>query len=308
MDIDAAVAEWNDAGVVVLPAFLDGTDLAGAVAELPTMFPTGPEFHQQIDEERNERFRDEFAGIDSFPFAGSALSVLSVHPKLISLARSLLRVDDLRVYSIEAWAKYTGAADYEQPLHRDYLNHTLLVPSDDPRFRQVEMFVYLVDVPAELGAPAFVAQAVTPDVPALPNWYPRVDTEPDADNPAWTSTAGRPDLYDAEMVASGPAGTVVAYTTSTFHRGRQLTEPEGARFTIHVNFRPAQADWAARRSWVEESLDPNWQTFLAAASPDQLSLFGFPPPGHPYWSEQTLAGVALRYPRLDLAPWRLALR
>jgi hypothetical protein len=33
-------------------------------------------------------------------------------------------------------------------------------------------------------------------------------------------------------------------------------------------------------------------------------VLGFPPPGHPYWTAQTLAGVAARYPMLDLSPWR----
>jgi hypothetical protein len=33
---------------------------------------------------------------------------------------------------------------------------------------------------------------------------------------------------------------------------------------------------------------------------------GFPPPGHPYWNEATLVGVAARYPGLDLKPWRSA--
>jgi hypothetical protein len=33
-------------------------------------------------------------------------------------------------------------------------------------------------------------------------------------------------------------------------------------------------------------------------------VLGFPPPGHPYWTEETLTGVAARYPMLDLSPWR----
>ena len=33
-------------------------------------------------------------------------------------------------------------------------------------------------------------------------------------------------------------------------------------------------------------------------------MLGFPAPGHPYWTAQTLAGVAARYPMLDLSPWR----
>jgi hypothetical protein len=39
------------------------------------------------------------------------------------------------------------------------------------------------------------------------------------------------------------------------------------------------------------------------ASAGQLELFGVPPPGHPYWTERTLQGMAERYPGLDLSPW-----
>ena len=36
----------------------------------------------------------------------------------------------------------------------------------------------------------------------------------------------------------------------------------------------------------------------------QLALFGFPPPGHPYWTPQTVAQLAARYPGLDTRGWR----
>jgi hypothetical protein len=35
-------------------------------------------------------------------------------------------------------------------------------------------------------------------------------------------------------------------------------------------------------------------------------LFGFPPPGHPFWTEATLTGMAERYPGLDLSAWTAA--
>ena len=47
--------------------------------------------------------------------------------------------------------------------------HTLTVPADDLRFRQLEMFVYLVDVPGELGPPAMVSRTRTTGLPAKPN-------------------------------------------------------------------------------------------------------------------------------------------
>lgn len=37
----------------------------------------------------------------------------------------------------------------------------------------------------------------------------------------------------------------------------------------------------------------------------ERDLFGFAPPGREYWDEQTLADVQRRYPRMDLAPYRL---
>ena len=50
------------------------------------------------------------------------------------------------------------------------------------------------------------------------------------------------------------------------------------------------------------------QTLLASAQrPRDLELFGFPPPGHPIWTEDLLRTTALRYPNLDLTPWRSAL-
>jgi hypothetical protein len=35
-------------------------------------------------------------------------------------------------------------------------------------------------------------------------------------------------------------------------------------------------------------------------------MLGFPEPGHRYWNEETLQGVARRYPLLDMTPWRQA--
>jgi hypothetical protein len=49
--------------------------------------------------------------------------------------------------------------------------------------------------------------------------------------------------------------------------------------------RPGTSSYTARRH-------ANW------------ALFGFPPPGHPYWTPKTLTGMQQRYPGLDLTPWR----
>jgi hypothetical protein len=305
VDLNSAAQHWQTHGFVILPGFVPAGELKPALDELPAMYPTADGFHDGTDERRNRFTVDEWAGIDSFPFGSTELSLLAVSDRIAGLAEALLAEPDLRISSAEAWAKYTGAAAYDQPLHRDYLNHTLMVPADDPRFRQLEMFVYLVDVPEELGPPSMLSLTQTTRLPAKPNWFPR-SSGADAEE-GWVDTAGNPDLYEAEVRASGPAGTVVAWAPETFHRGTALALPRGTRYTIHLAYRPASAEWAQRMAWANISHEPAWYEFVYRATPRQLALFGFPPPGHRYWTETTLAGTAQRYPSLDLTPWRAAL-
>lgn len=285
-----ALVHWEAHGFVILSRYVPLQELALAQRELALLFPTPEEFHDGVDEPRNAKYRgDEFAGITPFPFASVELSLLAVHPRVVALAEALLGTEDLRLYSAEAWAKYTGAADYDQLHHRDYLNHTVLVPTEDPAFRQVEMFLYLSDVPEQLGPPHFVSKARTQGAAALPNWLSRDE---------------RPDWHATEVSGTGPAGTVVAYSIGTFHRGTALTGPRGARYTIHLSYRAATTEWANRNAWANQSHEPAWYGFVARASVRQLLLFGFPPPGHLFWTEATRAAMALRYPKLDLAPFR----
>lgn len=304
MDLDAAKRSWLADGFVVLPGYLPASDLDPAVDELGLLFPSAEEFHEGADPERNARFIGvEFDGIDSFPFASPALNRIPVCDALVSLATTLLGAQDIRLYSAEAWAKYEGAADYDQDLHRDYLNHTILAPSAAPAFRQLELFVFLSDVTVELGAPRMVPRVVGTDrLPAKPNFFPRAD--PGGTEEGFVSSTGRPDLYLEEVPATGPPGTVVAFQPQTVHRGAGITQPRGARFTMHLNYRPAAAEWAQRHAWADRSHDPHWYRFVEQATPRQLELFGFPAPGHPYWTPATLDGVGQRYPGLDMTPWR----
>ena len=298
--MDKGIADtWRTDGFVILPGYLSVEDLAPALDQLETMFPTPDGFHDDTDPRRARYVRDEFDGIDGFPFASTELSLLAVNPRVIQLAEDLLGEQDLRVYSAEAWAKYTGATDYDQDLHRDYLNQTVLVPSTADQYRQLEMFVFLTDVPEDLGPPHLVSQTHTTDLPANPNFYPRSGGEGD-----FVSVGDHADLYAVEQSGAGPAGTVIAFNTNTFHRGTALTRPRGARYSMHLNYRPAHVDWGQRMAWASRSHSPEWYRFVHRATPRQLELFGFPPPNHAYWTPQTLSGMEQRYPELDLAPWR----
>lgn len=300
VDLKDAARAWQADGFVILPEFIPTEELKSAVNELDLMFPSAEGFHNGTDPRRERFIDDEFAGIDSFPFASTEISLLAVHHRILALAEALLDDDDIHIYAAEAWAKYTGACDYDQELHRDYLNHSLLVPSTTPGCRQVEMFVFLNDVPEELGPPHLVSCKHTADLPAVPNWLPRSREE---SSWRYVDGSGRPELYQAEVSGAGPAGTVIAFEAGTFHRGTQLTAPGGARYSMHLGFRPSSLQWGQRVGWAAKGFTNEWGEFVARATPRQLQTFGFPPPGHPYWTAETLAGMALRYPALNLSAW-----
>ncbi len=66
--LDAAARNWRDNGLTILPEYLPSSELQQALAELPTVFPTPDEFHDDVDPDRNARYYDEFGGITDFPF------------------------------------------------------------------------------------------------------------------------------------------------------------------------------------------------------------------------------------------------
>lgn len=300
MDLREAARAWREDGFVILPGFIAPDELKPATSELELLFPSAEGFHDATDPRRERFVGDQFAGIEYFPFASTEISLLAVNQRILSLAETLLGDEGVQIYGAEAWAKYAGASDYEQDLHRDYLGHTMLVPSTAPEFRQLEMFVYLADVPEECGPAHLVSRKHTADLPAVPDRYLRPGLP---SRSRFHDDSGSPHLYGAEVSGAGPAGTVVAFEVGTVHRGTAMTAPRGVRYTMHLNFRPSGVQWGQRRGWAYIAGRDEWFRFVERATPRQLEVFGFPPPGHPYWTSETLAGMALRYPGLDLTPW-----
>jgi hypothetical protein len=286
-------ARWEGDGWCLLQGLLPPEAIAAAQAALPALFPSAEEFAADADPARNEPFRvDSHLVMPRFPFDDSALNDLVVHDRIIDLAEQLLGITDLRLYQAMLSAKYSEAASSdEQLLHVDYANHTLVVPRHEPGYQQLEMFVYLSDVTPDMAATRVVPRHMTADIPVERTYL----------NPAEYA-----DLYAAEVPASGPAGSVLAYRPDVYHRGVRITAPQAARFMLHVSYKPADTDWLGSFGLPNAGEDMSWHRFMQRTNERQLTVLGFPPPGHPYWTPETLAGVAARYPLLDLSPWRNA--
>jgi hypothetical protein len=266
--------------------------VTAAQGALPGLFPTAAEFAADVDPARNLPFRtDSHSVMPSFPFESSALNRLVLHDAVIDLAQEFLGLTDLRLYQGMVSAKYgNGAPDDEQLLHVDYGNHTLVVPRPEPGYQHLELFIYLSDVSESAGT-RLVSRRLTTGIPTERTYLSPVEYA---------------DLYAAEVPAAGPAGSILAYRPDVYHRGVRMPVAGEARFMLHVSYKPVGTDWLGSQAWPGAAEGLAWHRFMQETTERQLTVLGFPAPGHPYWTEETLRGVAARYPRLDLSPWRNA--
>ncbi len=276
-------------GYTVVRGFLTPNEVAAARANLLQYVPTAEELaatphrYGQIFEEP-ETLQQEF------PFAGDALNHVSTHPDLIAFVEQLLGTEDVRLSQAATWAKYAGTGgDYEQALHLDYQGNTLVVPRDDGAYRQVNMILYYTDVTDELGPTYVVPQEHTRDYPLWPTHRPRKKNA---------------DLYRHEQpVIAGP-GDLLVFSMRTWHRASDITADSGMRLSHHFIWRAGGKDYQGFHLWPKHGENPELQRFIETSTPRQREVLGFPKAGDPYWNDETIEAVKLRYPGMDVGVYR----
>ena len=161
---DAQLEELRTTGWVVCPGFLTPEELAAACREgvFESGLPRPDEYfaEQQASGGAGGEKRGQFDFFANFPFGSDAINRMLLHPHLIDAAQRFLG-GEVRFCKGELMGKYAGAADYEQTLHRDYGNHTLLVPRADREYTELTTFIYLSDVTVANGATALVPRTVS---------------------------------------------------------------------------------------------------------------------------------------------------
>lgn len=290
---DASLAEVREQGFTIVPEFLDSDELAAAQECVWNTFPRPADYH--TDPSAHPRLAtSQFAGLRLFPYEGWALNRLAFHPDLVDAVERYLATDDVQLYKIELWAKYSGATDYDQPLHRDFGNHSLVVPRHDGWAAQVTTFILLSDV-TELDGPTMVVPLQhSQDIPFVP----------DEIEPGWPFGLPRGSLAEFEVPVTGPAGSLFMYRTDVLHRGSNFRAEGRARIAMLADFQARGPAWMGKLAWPNHALSPWWVDTMARATVRERDLFGFPRPGDPYWNEQTLADVGRRYPPMDMTPYR----
>jgi hypothetical protein len=281
---DACLDEVRGRGFCLVEGFLSPGELAAARQALWLHFPQPEEFF--VDPSRFPEYNgDQFGGVREFPYRSWDLNHPAFHPDLVDAVERYLGTPDLHLYKVELWAKYGGAADYDQPLHRDYGSHSLVVPRVDGRYQQLTTFIFLSDVTVDDGPTRIVPFESGRDVPFTPLYIP----------------FGQ--LAEFEVPAVGPAGSLLVYRTDILHRGSNITGVGASRFSLLADFQVRGTTWGGKMAWPKQS-PQRWAKLMPQCSVRERDLFGFPRPGDAYWNEQTLADVALRYPGMDMEPYR----
>ena len=320
-----AVESWRERGFALIDGVLPHEPLERLRSHALATFPEPGSAEAQATA--------DFGSAFVFPSQEASFNEVTLHSRLLGAVSQLLdtAVDQLRLTQSNLWPKYgrteKSAGRYDnqdQRIHIDYPNHTLTHPAPWDRPEAVEMIVYLSDV-EECGGPTAVVPRDSASDPAY-RW-PIVDSPGIGDlryvndrESAETYfaehrpelAAWRQELYERERWARFRFGSVLFYRHDTWHRGTPMV-PGTIRLAHNITYRRAECEWIStlHEGWAWKMYRPDhfMERLIATASLDQRAVLGFPPPGSPYWCEETLAAVTARYGAwgFDPAPYADAL-
>lgn len=292
---DEHIEIWRREGAVMLPEFFTGEEIAAVTEDIERVFPgrqgAGEVLMQKETGEIGAFNQAQFKNFENIPFDCSpALNLLCVHPALVELARAALNTREIQLYQSQAWAKFTGEADFDQPFHCDFGNHTLTVPSEDECDNSITFLVYFTDVTEAHGPAHYVTKTDSARAGVLPATFN-------------DDLNLQEELSRYERSTAAPAGSVFAYGIDVYHRGTNLTLPGGHRYAVTSCFKRTGNEAIGYMAWQFQHTKP-WHRIFDHATPDQLSCFGVARPGDSFWTEGTLKAAQLRYPNWDMSLYK----
>src|SRR3954447_19922819 len=164
---DRCVTDLREQGYLLFEGFLSADELAAAQDALWLHYPRPADYFAD-PAAHGWLATDQWAGEVSGPWRSWDLNRLAFHPDLLDLAERYLGSTDLRLYQASVWAKFAGDVDYDQCHHRDFVNHTLVVPKRSSPGTQLQCWILLSDVGDDDGPTKVVPLPVGERVPYWP--------------------------------------------------------------------------------------------------------------------------------------------
>jgi hypothetical protein len=279
-------------GFVLIPHFLSSDELTRSQAEISLYFPS----HRELLN-TPQRY-SKLSRVSYFPFSGNTLNLTAVHLEIISFLERMYGFKDVRLSQSLIQVKYgrRSGMSIDQQLHNDaFGKHCLLYPRDDGMFRQIHMILYYSDVSENLGPTFVVSQCNTRDMFLITKSRSHMRERGEF-----------PELYELERPVLAGAGSLLIFTGRTIHRGSAIKADLGERYAQFISYHATAATWMPSQNWPGGLPNVNareMERFVESATPRQREVLGFPAPGHPYWNEETLRGVSVRYPKMDMSPY-----
>jgi len=291
---------WRRDGGVSIHNFFTPAEVAAVQDDFRTLFGVdgADEGLDKKAEGQVGRFHPtQFKSVAPVPLPCSpALNLIGVHPALIAFAKAALKCDDVHLYQCQAWAKFTGESDYDQPFHCDFSNHTLTAPSEDAHLNSITILCYFSDVTEAHGPMHYVTRPDSERVAGPEAIF-------QGEGPGFAELQQQLKVHERSSAA--PAGAAFPYTIDVYHRGTNLTAPGGHRYALMTCFKRAGDESIGFHAWAFHHRQP-WDRIFNHATPEQLACFGVQKPGDPFWTATTLARAQARYPGWDMTPYREA--
>ena len=290
------IKKWKKEGAIVLNELFTTDEIVSVHNDIEQIFGSKKGVKPIIKKHdgKPETVPEQFLNFENIPFDCSpALNLIGVHPQLINFAKDALKTNNVRLYQSQAWAKFSGETDFEQSFHCDYGNHTLTVPSTDITQNSITFLMYFSNVTEQHGPAHFVSRTDSDKIDNSSKYFLENSNQKELQK----------SLATFAKTTAGPAGTIFAYGIDVFHKATNITKVGAYRYAVTSCFKKAGNDTIGFTAWPYHQQKP-WNIIFENASAEQLSCFGVPMPGDPFWNDNTINLASLRYPGWDMGDYK----
>lgn len=306
------LAAFQQDGYIIVPDVFDPASMQAVLAEVERL-SYGMSFDEalaEFDDRGFEGVKDGFyegkGGRSQFPVGVDVVDRLIEYEDYLDMFAQCLETDEMSYCNAHLFIRF-GPTDKRhaehlwQGYHIDHDTNCFLPPSADVfQYGYLNSAVYLHDVETDGAAMHVIPGSHTKLIERLPDLIKSGN---------WPGRSSLTDLRDAGFAepvpATGRAGSVLFYNSYLVHAAVPFQNKRTHRCFWTLSM--ARADnhpWAKlTNSWRFEHRDFTLPFFIKTTARVR-SLFGWPPPGHPYYTPQTLDLLATWYPGVDLEPYR----
>lgn len=291
-------------GYILVPDVFTADEMADALDACDRTFYGGRRF----DPERAEGIRDGFftddaAGRSQFPVGSPALDRLIESERYLDLFAACLGTDAMAYCNAHLFVRSgptdtRHAANPWEGYHFDHDTNSFLPPSAafDP-YAYVNSWVFLHDVEID-GAPLHVIPGSHRQIFDL---LPRLLDEGLFQPPTTFTDIRKVPEFAAPVPVVAKAGSALLYSSYLVHAAVPFQNKRAQRAVWTLSLGRQEADAYVRFANAYAYGERNFTVpFWKSTTPRVRSLFGWPPPGDPYYTAQTLALLARWYPEMDL--------